>query len=191
GRAPPRSRARSRLDGRQGRDHLQRGGTPRPRRPPRVGARADAPGPGARVAPRATGPVAAALRRLPRQRRRRRQPGRRREPPEGGRLMLDHGIGALRDAHAEGWALGAFSVYNLEGAQAVCAAAELEHAPVIVQAGSSAFAYAGRRALAGLALGAAADSTARVGVHLDHARELEEIRDCLELGYSSVMVDGS
>jgi tagatose 1,6-diphosphate aldolase GatY/KbaY len=105
--------------------------------------------------------------------------------------MLDRGTGALRDAHAGGWALGAFSVYNLEGAQAVCAAAELEQAPVILQAGSSAFAYAGRRALAGLALGAAIDSSARVGVHLDHSRELEEIRACLELGYSSVMVDGS
>jgi tagatose 1,6-diphosphate aldolase GatY/KbaY len=105
--------------------------------------------------------------------------------------MLDHGTAALRDAHAGGWAIGAFSVYNLEGARAVCAAAELEQVPVILQAGSSAFAYAGRRALAGLALGAAADSSARVGVHLDHARELEEIRVCLELGYSSVMVDGS
>jgi tagatose 1,6-diphosphate aldolase GatY/KbaY len=105
--------------------------------------------------------------------------------------MLDHGTAVLRDAHAEGWAIGAFSVYNLEGAQAVCAAAELEQAPVILQAGSNAFAYAGLRALAGLALGAAADSRARVGVHLDHARELAEIRACLELGYSSVMVDGS
>jgi tagatose 1,6-diphosphate aldolase GatY/KbaY len=105
--------------------------------------------------------------------------------------MLDRGSGALRDAHADGWALAAFSVYNLEGAQAVCAAAELEQAPVILQAGSSAFAYAGRRALAGLALGAAADSSAQVGVHLDHARDLAEIRACLELGYSSVMVDGS
>jgi ketose-bisphosphate aldolase len=105
--------------------------------------------------------------------------------------MLDHGTAALRDAHAEGWAIGAFSVYNLEGAQAVCAAAELEQAAVILQAGSSAFAYAGRRALAGLALGAAADSHAHVGVHLDHARELDEIRACLALGYSSVMVDGS
>jgi tagatose 1,6-diphosphate aldolase GatY/KbaY len=105
--------------------------------------------------------------------------------------MLDHGTGSLRDAYAEGWALGAFSVYNLEGAQAVCAAGELEQAPVILQAGSSAFAYAGRRALAGLALGAAVDSSAQVGIHLDHARELAEIRACLELGYSSVMVDGS
>jgi ketose-bisphosphate aldolase len=105
--------------------------------------------------------------------------------------MLDPGTGSLRDADAERWALGAFSVYNLEGAQAVCAAAELEESPVILQAGSSAFAYAGRRALAGVALGAAADSRAQVGVHLDHARELEEIRACLALGYSSVMVDGS
>jgi tagatose 1,6-diphosphate aldolase GatY/KbaY len=105
--------------------------------------------------------------------------------------MLDRGTAALRDAHAGGWAVGAFSVYNLEGARAVCAAGELEQVPVVLQAGSSAFAYAGRRALAGLALGAAADSSAQVGVHLDHASEFEEIQACLELGYSSVMVDGS
>jgi tagatose 1,6-diphosphate aldolase GatY/KbaY len=105
--------------------------------------------------------------------------------------MLDRGTATLARAYEEGWALGAFSVYNLEGALAVCAAAELERAPVILQAGSSAFAYAGRSALAGLALGASADAGANLGVHLDHARDLAEIRACLELGYSSVMVDGS
>jgi fructose/tagatose bisphosphate aldolase len=29
------------------------------------------------------------------------------------------------------------------------------------------------------------------GVHLDHSTDLDEVRDCLELGYTSVMVDGS
>jgi fructose-bisphosphate aldolase class II/tagatose 1,6-diphosphate aldolase GatY/KbaY len=42
-----------------------------------------------------------------------------------------------------------------------------------------------------LALDAAAASSARLGVHLDHSRDLDEITACLEAGYTSVMVDGS
>lgn len=106
--------------------------------------------------------------------------------------MLNRGKDALEGAFREGRALGAFSVYNLEGALAVCRAAEEEGAPVILQAESSAFRYAGRRPLASLAVATAAEeSGAEVGVHLDHSCDLGEIRECLELGYTSVMVDGS
>lgn len=97
----------------------------------------------------------------------------------------------LRKAGEGGYAVGAFSVYNLEGAVAVCRAAEAEGKPAIVQAGSSAFRYAGRRPLAALALAAAGESGAEVGVHLDHSRDLREVEECLGLGYTSVMFDGS
>jgi ketose-bisphosphate aldolase len=97
----------------------------------------------------------------------------------------------LRAAQREGRALAAFSVYDLEQALAVCEAAAEQRAPVLLQAGSSAFRYAGRQPLAALALAVAQDSEAEVGVHLDHATELEEIRACLALGYGSVMYDGS
>ena len=36
-----------------------------------------------------------------------------------------------------------------------------------------------------------AESTATIGVHLDHCRDLAEIELCVQAGYSSVMVDGS
>lgn len=42
-----------------------------------------------------------------------------------------------------------------------------------------------------LALDAARSSPARLGVHLDHSRDLDEITACLEAGYTSVMIDGS
>jgi ketose-bisphosphate aldolase len=105
--------------------------------------------------------------------------------------MLARGKGALESACRGGHAVGAFSVYNLEGAQAVCRASEAGGTPAIIQAGSSAFKYAGRKPLAALALAAAEESGAEVGVHLDHSRDLFEIRECLKLGYTSVMVDGS
>lgn len=46
-------------------------------------------------------------------------------------------------------------------------------------------------AFATLALTAAEESETEVGVHLDHCRDLEELRWCVEAGYSSVMYDGS
>lgn len=105
--------------------------------------------------------------------------------------MVARGIDLLRTAQTEGCAVGAFNVYNLEQVTAVCRAGEREGAPVIVQAGSSAFRYAGAKQLAALALAAADASSSPVGVHLDHALDEDEIRACLSWGYSSVMVDGS
>lgn len=105
--------------------------------------------------------------------------------------MRDSGLETLLRAHRDGWALGAFSTYGLETTMGVLRAAERLGAPVILQAGSSTFAHAGRAALAALTLQAAEASSVPVGVHLDHAHDLDEIRWCAESGYTSVMVDGS
>ncbi|MEX3106360.1 MULTISPECIES: class II fructose-bisphosphate aldolase [unclassified Streptomyces] len=105
--------------------------------------------------------------------------------------MLLHGTDALKEAASAGHALPGFVAYNLETVQGITAAAETAGRPVVIQAGSSPFKHAGREALMRLALHAAGHSAARLGVHLDHSRDLEEITDCLEAGYTSVMVDGS
>ena len=101
------------------------------------------------------------------------------------------GLGALDDAANHHRAIPAFTVYNLEMAQAVVRAAEQTAGPVIMNVGSSAFSFTGRHELASLALEVAASSSAPVGVHLDHSRSLEEISACIEMGYTSVMFDGS
>ncbi|MEU1179269.1 class II fructose-bisphosphate aldolase [Streptomyces sp. NPDC005820] len=102
------------------------------------------------------------------------------------------GLKALTTAHADGRALPGFVAYNLETVQGIVAAAEAHpHHPVLIQAGSSPFQHAGRDPLMRLALDAAAGSSARLGVHLDHSRDLDEITACLKAGYTSVMVDGS
>ncbi|MFJ2442882.1 class II fructose-bisphosphate aldolase [Streptomyces sp. NPDC087658] len=106
-------------------------------------------------------------------------------------MMLLYGTDALTAAAREGTALPGFVAYNLETVQAIVAAAETSGRPVLLQAGSSAFRHAGREALMALALDAARRSTARIGVHLDHSRDLAEITACIEAGYTSVMVDGS
>lgn len=100
-------------------------------------------------------------------------------------------VDVLRSARRDGWAVAALSVYNLEQARAVCRAAEVEQTPILLQAGSSAFAYSGLEPLAAVALACARTAGVEVGVHLDHARDVHEIKRCLELGYTSVMFDGS
>jgi tagatose 1,6-diphosphate aldolase GatY/KbaY len=97
----------------------------------------------------------------------------------------------LRRAWAQRCALVGFSIYNLEQGLGVVRAAEAEGVPVLLQAGSSAFRYAGREPLARLAQGLAQTASVPVGIHLDHATELSEIDACLRLGYTSVMFDGS
>jgi tagatose 1,6-diphosphate aldolase GatY/KbaY len=105
--------------------------------------------------------------------------------------MLLTGTAALEDAHRHGRALGAFTVYNVELAQAVITAAQAVGVPVLIQAGSSGFQYAGEDVLGQVAMTMARQSPSPVGVHLDHSRSLEEVRRCLDRGYTSVMVDGS
>jgi ketose-bisphosphate aldolase len=105
--------------------------------------------------------------------------------------MLSQGPAMIRDAWRDRRAIAAFSTYTLESTLAICRAAERTGQPVLIQAGASAFRSAGRRTLAAVALEAAREAAIPVGVHLDHSRDPDEIRACIALGYSSVMIDGS
>jgi ketose-bisphosphate aldolase len=105
--------------------------------------------------------------------------------------MLARGVGILQQARERGVAVAAFTTYTLESTRAICEAGTAADRPVIAQAGSASFAAVGRTLLARSALAMAQDSSSEVGVHLDHSTDLLEIRSCIELGYSSVMIDGS
>jgi ketose-bisphosphate aldolase len=105
--------------------------------------------------------------------------------------MLARGPQILLDARGQGRAVPAFTTYTLESTRAICEAAERTGLPVILAAGSSSFRGSSRAMLAAAAVAAASDASVPVGVHLDHSTDLDEIRACLELGYTSVMVDGS
>jgi fructose-bisphosphate aldolase class II/tagatose 1,6-diphosphate aldolase GatY/KbaY len=106
-------------------------------------------------------------------------------------MPLSLPIARLVAAQEERRAIAAFSVYNLEQTIAVCRAAEATGSEILIQAGSSAFAYAGQGPLAALAVTSARSAQAGIGVHLDHSRDPSEISECIALGYTSVMFDGS
>ncbi|MFI9510760.1 class II fructose-bisphosphate aldolase [Nocardia sp. NPDC052566] len=88
--------------------------------------------------------------------------------------------------------LGAFNVITLEHAEAIATAAESAKRPVVLQISENTAQYHG--ALAPLALAClriAADSTAAIAVHLDHATSADLVRAAVDLGIRSVMYDGS
>lgn len=101
------------------------------------------------------------------------------------------GTATLRSAAENGRAIAAFTTYSVEAIRAVCDAAALRDCPVILQVGSSSYAATGRQLLASAAVAAADLAPVYVGVHLDHSRDLAEVEACIELGYTSVMIDGS
>ncbi len=93
-------------------------------------------------------------------------------------------------AERGGFAIGAFNVYNLEGALAVTGAAEEAASPAVLQimAGSTG---RGGRPLASMCLEAANSASVPMAVHLDHSTSRDEIERWLESGLKSVMADGS
>lgn len=106
-------------------------------------------------------------------------------------MPLSADVSMLDAARSQARAIIGFNIYNLEQGIGVIRAAETVGTPVLLQAGSNAFAYAGREPLARMAVGLAKAARVPVGVHLDHCRDLVEIEACLQLGYTSVMFDGS
>ncbi len=92
----------------------------------------------------------------------------------------------------EGFAIGAFNVNNMEIIQAIMDAAAEEHAPVIMQASSSAIKYARLNYLMKM-VKAAEEEHPEIpfAIHLDHGPDFETCKMCIDAGFTSVMFDGS
>ncbi len=105
--------------------------------------------------------------------------------------MLVSGKQLLNEAKAEGYAVAAFGFVNLEGAKAIVLAAELCHSPVILQTTVGGIKYGGLEQLYSIAKACANEVSVPVAIHLDHAHQFAMIEDAIEIGYTSVMYDGS
>lgn len=105
--------------------------------------------------------------------------------------MKVSGLEIFARARAEGWALPAFNVSNLECIQAVTAAAARVGSPVVLQVSPGVIQYAGYRQITQMAIAAAEETSVPVVVHLDHATDPELVKRAIEDGYGSVMYDGS
>jgi fructose-bisphosphate aldolase class II len=89
------------------------------------------------------------------------------------------------------YALGAFNVNNMELLQAIVEACEEEKAPLILQISKGARQYANPVYLKKLIEAAVSLSNIPIAVHLDHGDSYELCKECIDEGFTSVMIDGS
>src|SRR5215208_2839753 len=98
----------------------------------------------------------------------------------------------LDEAANGGYGVGAFNVNNLEQVQAIMEAARETESPVIIQASRGARKYSGDRFLYHL-MEAATEVYPEISValHQDHGNSPETCKSAIDLGFTSVMMDGS
>ncbi len=98
----------------------------------------------------------------------------------------------LDEAAKGGYGVGAFNVNNMEQIQAIMEAARATSSPVIIQASRGARSYTNDRFLWHLMLAAVElYPEIPVALHLDHGNSPDTCKSAIELGFTSVMMDGS
>ncbi|MDR0409718.1 MAG: class II fructose-1,6-bisphosphate aldolase [Spirochaetaceae bacterium] len=102
----------------------------------------------------------------------------------------------FKKAISGGYAVPAYNFNNMEQLQAIIQACVETKSPVILQVSSGARKYANQNLLKNMARGAV-EYAHELGydipivLHLDHGDSFELCKDCIETGFSSVMIDGS
>lgn len=97
----------------------------------------------------------------------------------------------LQDAKEKNYAVGSFSVANMEMVLGVIKAAEETRSPIILQIAEVRLNHSPLALIGPLMLAAAEEADVPVAVHLDHGTTLECISQALDIGFTSVMFDGS
>ena len=94
-------------------------------------------------------------------------------------------------AYKGGYAIGAFNCNNMEIVQAITEAAKECNSPVILQVSAGARKYAKQGYLKHLVEAAVEDTGLPIVLHLDHGADFEICKDCIDGGFTSVMIDCS
>ena len=97
----------------------------------------------------------------------------------------------LNPALDGGYAVGCFNVFGYEDARAVVSAAERREASVILSVNLDFAAFMPLEQIAGMLRPLAVNADTPVGLHLDHHYDLAPVHRAIDLGFSSVMYDGS
>lgn len=97
----------------------------------------------------------------------------------------------FKKAYEGGYAIGAFNVNNMEIVQGITEAAAEQRSPVILQASIGARKFAGGIYLKKLVEAAIEKTDLPIVLHLDHGPNFEACKECIDSGFTSVMIDGS
>ncbi|MBD3312901.1 class II fructose-1,6-bisphosphate aldolase [Candidatus Woesearchaeota archaeon] len=105
--------------------------------------------------------------------------------------MLATGKSILDKANRGRYAVGAFNINNMEFLQAIINACDNLKSPVIIATSQGAIKYAGMDYLKCMTYTAAENTKVPVCLHLDHGTDMEVIKKCINMGWTSVMIDAS
>jgi fructose-bisphosphate aldolase class II len=97
----------------------------------------------------------------------------------------------LKKAQEGNYAVGSFSVANMEMVLGVIKAADELRAPIILQIAEVRLKQSPLALIGPLMVAAAKEAKVPVAVHFDHGKTMEKISEALSLGFTSVMFDGS
>jgi ketose-bisphosphate aldolase len=97
----------------------------------------------------------------------------------------------LKEARKGGYAIGAFNILDYNSMKAVVDAAEELQQAVIVQTSVKTVVHWGYKAIFTWYREMAEDTSVPVAMHLDHCKDPEVIGQCIEHGWTSVMIDAS
>jgi len=98
---------------------------------------------------------------------------------------------ALETKRRRGSAILATNFYNAETLLAVLRAARETDSALILQTSPATISYLGVETAVAMARAAAGEVGVSAWLHLDHARDVDLVRRCIEAGYDSVMIDAS
>ncbi|MBO6216019.1 MAG: class II fructose-1,6-bisphosphate aldolase [Lachnospiraceae bacterium] len=97
----------------------------------------------------------------------------------------------FKKAYNGGYAVGAFNVNNMEIVQGIVEAAQELNSPIILQASAGARKYAKAAYLKKLVEAAVETSDIPIALHLDHGADFDICKECVDGGFTSVMIDAS
>lgn len=111
-------------------------------------------------------------------------------------LGLVNTVDLFKKAAAGGYAVPAYNFNNMEQLQAIIMACVETNSPVILQVSKGARNYANATLLRNMARGAVEyaeelGNKIPIVLHLDHGGDFEICKECIDNGFSSVMIDGS
>ena len=97
----------------------------------------------------------------------------------------------LAKASAGKYAVGAFNILDYNSTKAVVEAAEETNAPVIIQTSAKTVVFWGSSAIITWVRELTRSSKVPIALHLDHCKDLDLIKECVDSGWTSVMIDAS
>lgn len=104
--------------------------------------------------------------------------------------LFNHNI-MLHHALKNGYAIGAYNFSSVEMMRAIIDGCQETDAPVILSLSNSGLKFATPTYLKNVVHAALEITTIPISLHLDHGKDFEIVKQCIDIGFNSVMIDGS